>query len=257
MRRADSRNMAMNNHFTNKSWDKNSEQTKSDFVTILAHELRTPMTITKGYLSMILEGNAGSIPLRVREFLQEVYEGNEKLIKLVYDMERVVQIDNHAVQYDIKKIKPFNFILEEINKLNQKAREKNIILRVNLPKTADFQILADLEIFREIFRRVLENAIKFTDKGQVVVSAEEQIIDGEKFSIIKIADTGIGISKNALEHIFEKMYHANLTLTDQRGGVGLGLYIVKKLSEGMKAKVWAESLENDGSVFFIALPSVK
>lgn len=232
----------------------NIENFKDQFLTILSHELRTPMTITKGYISMILEGTAGEINPKVRDFLTEIYNGNERLIRLVNDMEKVVQIDTNQFVYDIQPTPIFPVVSEIVSKLTPKARNKEINVRLTIPDDPYLSVLTDKNRLTEVLFCLIENAIKFTDNGEVVIGSEESVVNSVKCLVIKVKDTGIGIPEHFHSQIFHKFTHVNYTLTDQRGGTGLGLYIAKKLLEAMNSSIWVESKEGVGSTFSISLP---
>jgi signal transduction histidine kinase len=240
--------MLTNNNYEEK------EELKNQFLTILSHELRTPMTITKGYISMLLEGIAGELNPKAKEFLQEIYDGNERLIKLVNDMEKVVQIDTHELHFDIKPVSIFAVAAKVVGQLSQKAKEKKLDIILTIPDDPFLSVLADQTFLYEVIHCLVENAIKFTDEGEIVISEEQAVINGRKSLVIKVKDTGIGIPEGFHRRIFGKFAHVNFTLTDQRGGTGLGLYIAKELLESMEGTIWVESKEKEGSTFFFSLP---
>ncbi len=229
-------------------------ESKNHFIGFLAHELRSPMAVTKGYISMILEGTAGPISGKVEEFLKEVYESNERLIKLVNDMERVVQVDNGAVKFSPEAVPLATVISEVAAGFKEKIEKKGLTLRFVLPDDPNLAIVADRACFTEVVSRLLENAAKFTDKGEISLATRLEAIDGRDMVTLTVSDTGLGISKEDAVRVFEKFGKGGPKFTAHRGGTGLGLYIVKKLTDDMGGRVSFRSEAGQGSSFFVSFP---
>jgi signal transduction histidine kinase len=229
---------------------KQLQQLKDEFVFIAAHELRTPVTAIKGYLSLILDGVAGPVPDGVREFIKKVIRANERLIQLVNDLLAVARSEAGRLTVKVGPVdvrEPVRAVLSELAPL---ADEKHIVLvydpAANLPHA-----LADSDRLKEVLVNLVGNAIKYT-LGSGTVAVSHEISDHSL--VTHIQDTGVGISPEAQKKLFEKFYRVQTEKTQGITGTGLGLFIVKQIVEKMEGKIWVESKEGKGSVFSFSLP---
>lgn len=226
--------------------DKEFEEMREDFLNIAAHDLRTPATIIKDYVTRILEGEAGEISEKARWMLKEVYVGNERSIRLIGDFLSVSRLERGRLKID-PKISDLAEIVETCVKgLLSKAQKKDLTFkykRQSLPK-----VLADKEKTLQVLNNLVENAIKFTGKGGITISHE---VNNEKV-ITHISDTGAGIDEKFQKHLFEKF----MRKSEETGlvGLGLGLYICKMIIDGSNGEIWAESKAGKGSTFSFSLP---
>jgi len=225
------------------------DKLKDEFLNIAAHDLRTPATAIKGYISMILDGDAGEVSDKVREMLKDAYGGNERLINLVGDFLNVSRIEQGKIKIIPKAADLEKIVETSVKELTGLAQEKGLTLeykKAKLPK-----VLADEERIIEVLNNLIGNAIKFTEKGGITISHE-----ANKDEIVThITDTGIGISQEAQKHLFEKFYRKSEHTAQV--GLGLGLYICKLIIEGSGGKIWAKSEPGKGSTFSFSLPVVK
>ncbi len=229
------------------------DELKNEFISIASHELRTPMTSIKGYLSMILDGDAGEINEEVKSFLQEVYQSNERLVELVNDMLDVSRIEQKRMQFDIKKVKVLPVITESYERMKPMADEDSdeLILETKIDK--NLEMVVDFKRYQQVVQNLVENAVKFTEKGKVTIRAE---VKGD-FLETSIEDTGIGIPEDEQGRIFHKFYQVAHALSRPKGGSGLGLYISKNIVEGMGGKISVESKVGVGSTFSFTVPIAK
>lgn len=223
---------------------------KNEFISIASHELRTPMTSIKGYLSMIIAGDAGPVPEEISDFLNEAYKSNEILVSLVNDMLDVSRMEQKKLTYEIKSVKALPIIKDVIKKMNPMAKESGNKMELKPQIDERLMIKADAKRFTQIVNNLVENAIKFTEKGTITVHVNKK----NNFLQVAIQDTGIGISKKDLPKLFQKFYQIRAGLARPKGGTGLGLYITKKLVEGMGGNIWVKSQEAVGSTFTFTLP---
>jgi signal transduction histidine kinase len=229
------------------------DEMKNDFISIASHELRTPMTSIKGYISMILDGDAGEINKDVRSFLNEVYQSNERLVDLVNDMLDVSRIEQKRLNFEFKKVEALPLIKEAYERMLPMARNENdqLILEANIDK--NLKINVDYRRFQQVITNLVENAIKFTEQGKVTILAKVK----DKRLEVSVKDTGIGISKADQKKLFTKFYQVAQVLSRPKGGTGLGLYISKSIVEGMKGTIGLNSTPGKGSTFFFTIPIVK
>ena len=222
---------------------------KDEFVFIAAHELRTPVTAIKGYLSMLMDGTFGKLEKTVIDNLATVYNANERLVQLVQDLLEVARSESGKM-----KIEPKNIPLEEnitsvIKELSPLADKKGI--RIDYTPLADkYFILADSGKFKEVLINLIGNAIKYTLTGGGI-AISNKVEDG--FVITSICDHGIGMSEEAVKNLFSKFYRVKTAETENIEGTGLGLFICKEIMERMGGSIWAVSKEGTGSTFSFKL----
>ncbi len=229
---------------------KELEQLKDEFVFIAAHELRTPVAAMKGYLQLILEGTTGAISDGTRAFIEKVIASNQRLIQLVNDLLEVARSQAGRLTIQVVPIDLAAPISSSLDELKSLADEKSVTMTYQPP--ADLpQVLADTDRIKEVVVNLVGNAIKYMGgAGDIEVSHE--VIDGRV--VTHIADTGLGISKEAQEKLFQKFYRVQTDKTKEITGTGLGLFIVKEIVEKMNGTIWATSEEGKGSVFSFSLP---
>lgn len=226
------------------------EDEKQEFLAVMSHELRTPMTGVKGYLSMILDGDAGEISPDVREYIAHAYVANDRLIRLVDRMAKTVAVQEGKIKLKIQKVDLTENLELLTTDFQIPAKEKGLILVYEKPKKKIF-CLADPDRLREVLLNLISNAIKFTDKGKVKISHRAV----NSWAVVDISDTGRGIKKENQARIFEIFTKTNLKLSSQEKGTGLGLYLARRLAEAQGGKVWLEeSSEGKGSTFSAGFP---
>ncbi len=222
---------------------------KDEFVSIASHQLRTPLTGIKGYTGMLLDGDAGPINEKQREYLTEVKNANDRMINLITSLLNVSRVDLDAF---VVEPEPVN--LEEIAKTLLKEYEgvinKKLIVDTDFEKDLPL-INADLNITRMILQNLLSNALKYTPEGGKIVLSIKK--DSPNI-LISVTDTGYGIPENAQSKIFTKMFLADNARVKDPNGTGLGLYIVKETIEKTGGKIWFESKENIGTTFYVTIP---
>ena len=231
---------------------------KSEFLSIASHQLRTPLTAIKGYISMILEGSYGKFEEKGKPPLEKVYQSNERLIKQVNDLLNVSRIEGGTLVLDLEKTSIESIISSVIDEMKIKSNEKNLYLEWEKPKTPLPEVTIDAGKFRQVILNIIDNCIKYTKKGGIKVLAELKKANAEwpkGLILIKIQDTGAGMGKEELEKMFESFSRGKAGGELWTAGLGLGLYIARKFTEIHNGKVRAESEgEGKGSTFYIELP---
>ncbi len=227
------------------------DQAKSEFVSIASHQLRTPLTIIKGYISMIIEGNYGKISSPVRESLDKVYSSNERLIHLVENLLNISRIESGRLEINKVPTQLTDIIASVVDELRVRAREKGLRLIYDEPTEALPDALIDVEKIRQVAMNLIDNAIKYTKKGKITVK-----IVREKHNLVcQITDTGMGINKNDLLDLFEKFSRGSGTSLVHTEGTGLGLYVAKQMITAHGGEIKGKSRgEGKGSVFTFTLP---
>ncbi len=226
------------------------DKTKTEFISIASHQLRTPLTAIRWYLEMILNGDAGSVLESQKNYLQEIYKGNARMIDLVNTLLDVSRIELGTFANKPEFVRIVDVAEGVFKDLEQQISTKRIVV----DKNYDFslpEIFIDPRVMQLIFYHLLTNAVKYvSDAGSVTCS----IFLKQSAVIIKIWNNGITIPKNAKHKIFTKFFRDDLAREKEADGNGLGLYIVKSVVENFGGKVWFESEESSGTTFFVSLP---
>jgi signal transduction histidine kinase len=229
---------------------KELQQLKDEFVFIAAHELKTPVAAIKGYLSLVLEGMAGPVGDKVKEFIDKVMNANARLIRLVEDLLEVARSEAGRLTIEVAPVAIAEPVRQVIDELKSLADEKSIKVTYEPPPSLP-QVRADAGRVKEVMVNLLGNAIKYTvGSGTVTVSHE---LRGNGL-VTHITDTGVGISKEAQAKLFQKFYRVPNVKTKDVTGTGLGLFIVKQIIEKMEGSISVQSEEGKGSTFSFFLP---
>jgi len=230
---------------------KKLDKAKSEFISIASHQLRTPLTAIKGYISMMREKLYGKPPEKMGKPLENIYISNERLIKLVNDLLNVSRIESGKMEMNLEKLSMEEMITSAIEELRNAAKEKNIYLKWEKPEKPLPKVLIDREKMRQVILNVVDNAIRYTERDGVTIKLK---IENLKFKII-VQDTGAGLTKYELSKMFESFSRGAAGTRLYTEGVGLGLYVAKRFIEMHNGKIWAESKGKDkGSTFYIELP---
>lgn len=226
------------------------EQMKQELISIATHELRTPITGIKGYLDMILEGDAGDLNPETKDMVTEITKINQRLGDLVDDLLNVGRIEQGRIEIKPVEMDLGKLIEEVVNELQIQAKDKKLELQYE--KAEIPQVKADLERTRQVLINLIGNAIKYTEQGSVRVTCGKQ----DKYVTVQVKDTGLGMNIEGQKKLFEKFYRIKSEKTRQITGTGLGLWITKQLIEKMGGKIWVESEEGKGSTLSFSLPIV-
>lgn len=225
---------------------------KEEFLSVMSHELRTPLAVMTGYLGVIQDGTLGDVNPKQKEILDKVFEQADDQLTMVNDILQVTLMESAKIGAERHLVNLPKF-LETLKENYSSHGDKPVGLKwdysVELPS-----IITDRTKLKQILQNLVNNAIKFTDRGEVSISARH--FPGIKTVEFKVSDTGIGISKKALPFIFDKFWQGDSTDPRARGGVGLGLYIVKRFTELLKGEVRVNSTPGKGSTFTVKIPAI-
>lgn len=225
------------------------EKAKEDFVSLASHQLRTPLTSIQGYAEMLLNGEVGEIIEKQKEFIQEIYDANRRMLDLVGSLLNVSRIDLGIFSIDPQEINVEELIEIKINELRAKIDAKNI--KVTLKLDGLGKMMLDPKIMGIIFQNLLVNAVKYSNKnGEIKVELKQQ----EPNFVIIISDNGIGIPLGQQDKIFTKLFRADNAVKVDANGTGLGLYMVYKIVGTVGGSIRFESKENEGTTFYLTLP---
>lgn len=231
---------------------KEANKLKDRFLANMSHEIRTPMNAIIGFSDLLSKKNLGSME---NEYVAAIKLAGENLLNIINDI-----LDMSKIEAGMMSFEEHPFYLREILKsinsmLAVKAKEKNLELIFNCDDLVPDNLFGDSTRLAQIIINLAGNAIKFTNKGTVQVNVNVLELKDEKALIeFSVTDTGIGISKDKLEHIFERFSQADTQITRKYGGTGLGLNIAKQLVELQGGTLSVESELNKGSVFSFKIP---
>lgn len=226
------------------------DKAKSEFVSIASHQLRTPLTAIKGYISMMIEKTYGKPPEKMEVPLKNIYLSNERLIKLVNDLLNVSRIEAGRIELKIEKTSLEEVISSIAEELKNEIKNRNLYLKFEKPQKPLPKISVDPDKIRQAIMNIIDNAIRYTNRGGIAVKTQ---ILNTKYQI-QISDTGEGMTKEEISHLFESFSRGTAGTRFWTEGAGLGLYVAKKFVEMHNGKIWAESLgRGRGSTFYIEL----
>lgn len=220
-----------------RQFKKPNQSREADFVALASHQLRTPLTIMRGYISMLLDRDFGKIENKRQEAAMiAVYQANERLLRLVENMLGVSQLESRKNFHIEKEIFNLSTMVKDlIEEMKHKAHAKNLELTLTISPQLK-NIHADELMMRQVILNLLDNAIKYTKRGSITLVLEEK----NNLLQCSVIDTGPGIDKKHVEDIFGKFERRDVPDNDQEG-FGLGLYACKLIIEAHHGRIWAES----------------
>jgi len=224
---------------------------KSEFISIASHQLRTPLTAIKGYVSLIDDRVYGEFPGKMKKPLRNIYSSVERLIKLVGDLLSISRIEAGKI-----KVEPEEFILEDlisgvIDELRNLSKEKKLYLKLEVSKKPVVKVFLDKAKIRQVILNIIDNAIKYTQMGGIIVNYKQE----NGFCRINIEDTGAGMTRSEIVDLFKTFSRGAAGKRTWTEGAGLGLYIAKNFTEMHNGRIWVESVgKKKGSTFYIVLP---
>jgi signal transduction histidine kinase/HAMP domain-containing protein len=227
---------------------KEVDKLKSEFVSTVSHDLRSPLTLMRGYATML--EMAGELNDQQRNYAGKIVQGVDNMARLVNNLLDLGRID-FGVGLQVESIPVLDILERVTGGLQMMAREKQISLAVEIPRDMPHAIEADQALLHQAVYNLVENAIKYTPNGGAVTIHLQASPESLTFSI---QDTGIGISADDQAHLFEKFYRGTNREALSQRGTGLGLAIVKSIAERHSGRVWAESEPGKGSIFHLQIP---
>jgi signal transduction histidine kinase len=226
------------------------DEQKDTFISMAAHELRAPMTAIKGYVSMILEGDAGDITDKARGYLADTNAINDRLVRLVNNMLNVSRIEEGRMVYQVEIVNLAEVVRTVFSQFRPEAERKGLELSSDVPMEIKDRVEVDPDRIQEVIGNFLSNAVKYTNEGSVMVKLRQP---SENIVRLEVVDTGPGISKEEQAKLFNKFYRAESTV-GKTIGTGLGLYISRLLIEKFGGKIGIDSEVGKGSIFWFELP---
>lgn len=225
-----------------------ASRAKSDFLATISHEIRTPLGVILGYTDMIANPEKGD--LNFKQYAQIIRRNGRHLLTLLNDILDMSKVESGQIEVDIHNILSLSFYRDIIQHFELRAQEKSLTLQFMIEDAIPDQIRTDDTRFRQILYNLIGNAIKFTDRGSVTITASFFSKDKKNFLKTSVKDTGCGISKESQEQIFDPFTQAEKYISRVYGGSGLGLGLARKLAQKLGGDVILENSQpGDGSIF--------
>lgn len=230
------------------------EKMKLDFVSMASHELRTPLTSIIGYLSVFLNENKGKVDSSEMDLLEKSLTSAQQLLILVQNLLSVNKIEREQMSVSPQSLDYLPIVTKAVEDLKDQAVQKNIVLNLGVSQQNLPKVMTDSIRISEVITNLLANAINYTNPGGKV-NISLQASPNE--IVTTISDTGVGIPKEAIPHLFNKFFRVSNQTQSASKGTGLGLYISKSIIEKLGGKIWVESEIGQGSKFSFTLPSAE
>ena len=239
--------------------EKAEEREQAEFISTASHEMRTPVASIEGYLGLALNPATAHIDEKARDFITKAHESAQHLGRLFQDLLDISKVEDGRMKNSPKIINVNEFLKNIFDGLATKANEKQLNY-IFMPDIIDegkekslqpiFYANIDPDHFREVVSNLIENAIKYTPSGEVVVN----VTGDDKQISVSVKDSGIGIPAEDIPHLFQKFYRVDNSDTREIGGTGLGLYLSRRLAEAMSGNLRVESKYKEGSTFYLEIP---
>lgn len=234
------------------SHEKSLEEERDEFISVISHELRTPVAIAEGNLSnaSFIAEKRKDIP-EITQTIKQAYDQVTFLSGMINDLSMLSRAERGKLTIEKTDINIIELLTQLAESYCTQAENRGLKLHTHIDKTLELLHSSDLYV-REILQNFITNAIKYTEKGSVTITAKPQ----SNGVIIEVSDTGIGISKSDQARLFEKFFRSEDYRTRKTNGTGLGLYVAAKIAKLINATITLESELNKGSTFRIFLPNM-
>lgn len=235
------------------------EKLSKEFVTLTSHQLFTPLSIIRGFVSLLKSGDLGKLNKKQRQSINHIYDNTLRMIRLVEELLVVSRVERGKMPLHKKENNLYSVILNIINILKPQATTKNLYIKMeklDIP-AKNLIVNIDEEKIEQALLNLLDNAIKYTNKGGIKIKLKMKNEKGKTEILTSITDTGVGIPKEYLDRLFQPFFRGQNILELDKKGTGLGLFIAKTFIEMHGGKIWAESNLDKGSTFCFTLPLIE
>ncbi len=227
------------------------DKMKSEIISVVAHQLRTPLSAIKWTLKILLDGDAGAVTPEQKDLLSKGFESNERMIALINDMLEVDRLESGKIKYNFVPVQFEEIVQDMIRSLLPLATAKNIRVEFSSPVELTPKIKLDPDKMRDLLQNLIDNAIKYTKNDSTVGVAV--FMDNNELHLT-VKDTGIGIPEDEKDKIFSRFFRAQNAVHTETDGSGLGLFIAQSVVKRHGGKIWFDSVLNQGTTFHVLLP---
>jgi len=229
---------------------KSLDEAKDEFISMASHQLRTPLTSVKGYLSMVLEGDAGKLNPTQHQLLEQAFASAQRMVYLISDFLNVSRLQTGKFTIERTPVILSNVVQQEVKQLKTTAESRNLTLECNVP--SNFPVLQlDESKLRQAIMNFIDNAIFYSRPGGVI---KIDLIKTGTDLALTVQDSGIGVPMSERHHLFTKFYRATNARTARPDGTGIGLFMAKKVVVAHGGSIIFNSVEGKGSTFGFRLP---
>ena len=229
------------------------DQTKDDFISMASHQLRTPLTSVKGYVSMVLDEDAGKVSAQQRKLLDQAFISSQRMVYLIADLLNVSRLKTGKFVIEAKPTNLAEVVETELEQLKETAKGRDLKLEFERPKSFPTLNLDETKI-RQVIMNFSDNAIYYTPAGGTITVS---LVDKPESVELTVADNGIGVPKAEQHHLFTKFYRAGNAKKARPDGTGLGLFMAQKVIVAQGGAIIFHSEENKGSTFGFSFPKAK
>lgn len=250
--------------FRDVSQERKQEQQRAEFISTASHEMRTPVAAIEGYLSLALNDKVSTIDTRARGYLEKAYTSTQHLGQLFQDLLTSAKAEDGRLTSHPQLLEMGAFLEQLAQDLRFAAEKKNLPVELIIGSHSSgasggtvgrmvrpfYYVHVDPDRIREAITNLFDNAVKYTSEGKISIG----LTGNNDVVQMYIKDTGPGIPREDISHLFQKFYRVDSSATRTIGGTGLGLFICRKIVELYNGKIWVESDTGKGSTFYINLP---
>lgn len=229
---------------------KHLDEVKDEFMSMASHQLRTPLTSVKGYISMVLEGDAGKVSPRQDKLLTEAFKSSERMVRLISDFLNVSRLQTGKFSIDKVPMDIKELVRQEVQNLGFIAHAHEQTIRHSITHD-DLPLRADESKVRQVVMNLIDNAIYYSHSHATIVVKLERVGDSMAFTV---TDTGIGVPDNEQHKLFSKFFRADNARKQRPDGTGVGLYLARRVVNGHGGSIIFSSKEGKGSTFGFKLP---
>ena len=228
---------------------------REQFMAAITHDLRSPLTTVMGYTDLIQKTDLDD---KQRHYVQQVKKSSEFILRLVNDLLDLSKLEAGKMLIEKLPFNPKKLIKDTVNNIIPAVKNKDIKIKIEVDEDTNMRVQSDPFRIKQILANLISNAWKFTEKGAIIISASIEKGIAENYTlIIRVKDSGIGISEAMLDSIFEEFSQENSSIEKRFGGSGLGLAITKRLAELLQGEIKVKSVVGEGSEFILSIPVVK
>lgn len=229
---------------------KRLDAAKDEFLSMASHQLRTPLTSVKGYLSMMLDGDIGKTTPMQKQVLEEAFSSSERMVHLIHDFLNVSRLQTGKFMIELTPVNLTKLIEEEVASLERVAKSRS--MRIDfVNKAGDVMMPLDDTKTRQVVMNYIDNAIYYSHPDTTITV---ELAKSDEDISLKVKDSGIGVPKSEQSQLFEKFYRASNARKQRPDGTGVGIFLAKKVITGLGGEVIFESKEGQGSTFGFRLP---
>jgi len=233
--------------------EKKSTEIKTEFISTTAHQLRTPLSGINWALESLKADPNDNLTNSQKKLVNRAHKKIQELIKMVKSLLMTSSLEKGQLGFHYENFDIVELAQDIIEEEKKNAKETGVELKLEYKESDIPKIRGDKERIKWVFRNLIENGIRYTGSGKIII-VKIKFNKEEKDILVSVTDNGIGISEKDRSHIFEKFYRSERAIQKHNEGNGLGLFIVKKIIEHHKGKIWFETEKEEGTTFYFTLP---